>query len=170
MQSRSPIILANGRCNGLVFHVAGCTTNPIEPWMLQIARSLTDAEDGFLRETKHLLLDCDEISTQKLLDTLESAGVKSLSLPALTPNLNAWNERFHRTIDSECFEGLIFFGEESLRKAIGQFLEYYNTERNHNGLEYRIVVPDKASRKVDGKVECRERFGGLLRYHQLTAA
>ncbi len=56
----------------------------------------------------------------------------------------------HRTIKSECLERMIFFGEDSLRKAVGEFLIHYHTERNHQGLENRIIVPDKASPKVDG--------------------
>ena len=31
-------------------YFSGSTTNPDEPWMLQIARNMSDAEEGFLRE------------------------------------------------------------------------------------------------------------------------
>jgi putative transposase len=150
--------------------LAGCTTNPIEPWMLQIARNLTDCEDGFLREAKYLLLDRDAIFRRNFRNNLESAGVKPLRLPARTPNLNAWIERFHRTIKSECLERMIFFGEDSLRAAIGQFLEHYHTESNHQGLENRLIKPDKTSLLRDGPVQCRDRLGGILRYYHRTAA
>ena len=150
--------------------LAGCTTNPIEPWMLQIARNLTDCEDGFLREAKYLLLDRDAIFRRNFRNKHESAGVKPLRLPARTPNLNAWIERFHRTIKSECLERMIFFGEDSLRAAIGQFLEHYHTESNHQGLENRLIKPDKTSLLRDGPVQCRDRLGGILRYYHRTAA
>jgi putative transposase len=65
---------------------------------------------------------------------------------------------------------MIFFGEDSLRATIGQFLEHYDTERNHQGLENRIIEPDKASPKLEGPVECRERLGGILRYYHRSAA
>jgi hypothetical protein len=65
---------------------------------------------------------------------------------------------------------MIFFGEDSLRAAIGQFLEHYHTERNHQGLENRIIKPDKTCLLRDGPVECRDRLGGILRYYHRTAA
>jgi hypothetical protein len=65
---------------------------------------------------------------------------------------------------------MIFFGEDSLRAAIGQFLEHYHTESNHQGLENRLIKPDKTSLLRDGPVQCRDRLGGILRYYHRTAA
>jgi len=40
-------------------HFAGCTPNPTEPWMTQVARNLTDADDGFLNGNRYVLMDRD---------------------------------------------------------------------------------------------------------------
>jgi hypothetical protein len=65
---------------------------------------------------------------------------------------------------------MIFFGEAMLRKAVVQFLEHYHQERNHQGLDNRILVPGPEVGQKTGKVECRERLGGLLRYYYRAAA
>ena len=59
---------------------------------------------------------------------------------------------------------MILVGESSLRRAVDQFCEYYHEERNHQGLENRIIEPEFTPSRV-GEVNCRERLGGLLRYY-----
>lgn len=61
--------------------------------MMQAARNLTDETDGFLRGKRHLIHDRDPLYT-KLSETLAGAGVKTIRLPARSPNLNAYAERF----------------------------------------------------------------------------
>ena len=36
---------------------------------------------------------------------------------------------------------MIFFGEDSLRQAIHEFMIHYHRERNHQGLENRLITP-----------------------------
>jgi hypothetical protein len=58
-------------------------------------------------------------------------GVTSVKLPPQSPNLNAYAERFVRSIKESCLDRLILFGEASLRKAIRDFILHYHEERNH---------------------------------------
>ena len=85
-------------------------------------------------------------------------------------NLNAYIERFMNSINAECLNKMIFFGENSLRRAVGAYLEHYHAERNHQGLGNHIIEPTDEVGRVDGPVECRERLGGLLRYYHRQAA
>ena len=55
-------------------------------------------------------------------------------------NLNAYAERFVRSIKESCLDRLIFFGEGSLRKGIDEFVRHYHGERNHQGLGNRLIV------------------------------
>ena len=64
---------------------------------------------------------------------------------------------------------MILIGETSLRRAVHQFCDHYHLERNHQGLENKIIEPDFDSDR-EGEVECRERLGGLLRYYYRDAA
>lgn len=151
-------------------HFAGCTPNPHETWMMQIARNLTDAEDGFLRGKRYVLMDRDGKFSPAFQAILKTEGVNAVLLPAKSPNLNAHLERFHRSLKEECLERMIFFGETLLRNAVRDFLAHYHGERNHQGMGNRILVPDDELRRTSGAVECRERLGGLLRYYYRKAA
>ena len=92
-------------------HFAGSTANPDESWMLQIARNLSDAEQGFLRSKKYLLMDRDTKFSQAFRLTLEQAGMEAVRLPARSPNLNPNTERFMLSVKYECLHRLIFFGD-----------------------------------------------------------
>ncbi len=75
-----------------------------------------------------------------------------------------------RSIKDECLEGMIFFGQKSLRHAIREYLAPYHGERNHQGLANRILVPGEEVGRASGEIESRERLGGLLRYYYRKAA
>jgi hypothetical protein len=87
-----------------------------------------------------------------------------------TAYLNAWVERFVRSIKEECLGKMIFFGERSLRRAITEYLAHYHAERNHQGLDNRLTDPNEDIGGSDGDVQCRERLGGMLRYYHRQAA
>ena len=152
------------------FHFAGCTPNPTEPWMKQMAKNLTDPYDGFLLGTRYLLMDRDTKFCSKFREFLLNNGINCVRLPARSPNLTPHIERFMRTIKEECLLKMIFFGENSLRKAIKVFLVHYHQERNHQGLENRLIEPGKEISRGTGEVACRERLGGMLRYYYREAA
>ena len=151
-------------------HLAGITTNPDGPWMKQVAKNLTNCEDGSLNESRYLLLDRDTKFTAEFQGILKQSGVEPVLLPPRSPNLNAHLERFMRSIKDESLSRLIFFGESSLRNAVRQFLEHYHAERNHQGLENRLIDPGEDVGRAGGEVQCRERLGGLLRYYYRDAA
>ena len=79
-------------------HFAGCTPNPDELWMCQTARNLSDAEDGFLRGKKYLLMDRDAKFSEAFRAILKQAGVEAVRLPPCSPNLNPNLERFMRSV------------------------------------------------------------------------
>ena len=65
---------------------------------------------------------------------------------------------------------MIFFGDTMLRNSIREFLAHDHRERNHQGLDNRIITPGKEVGRVAGRIQCRERLGGLLRYDHREAA
>src|SRR5438876_999131 len=138
-------------------------------WMAQIARNVTDDVDGFFKQKRYLIHDRDPLYTQEFLNMLADVGIESVKLPPRSPNLNAYAERFVRTIKESCLERMIFFGEDALRKAVHEFVAHYHLERNHQGLGNRLIVPLMSVEKV-GIVNRRERLGGLLNYYHRQAA
>ena len=151
-------------------HFAGLATNPDEGWMLQIARNVTDAEEGFPRGKKYLLMDRDAKFSQAFRVTLEQGGVEALRLPPRSPNLSPHIERFMRSVKEECLERMIFFGERALQSAATCFLEHFHAERNHQGIGNRLIAPGAEAGRTSGRIACHERLGGLLRYYYRKAA
>ena len=138
--------------------------------MLQVARNVSDAEDGFLRGMKYLLMDRDTKFSEAFRVILEQAGVEAVRLPARSPNLNPNLERFMRSVKESCLERMIFFGERSLQIAVAEFLGHFHAERNHQGLDNRLIEPGEEVGRTTGEVVCRERLGGMLRYYYRKAA
>ena len=151
-------------------HVAGIAIDPDGRWMAQVARNLTDAFDGFLIGKRFLIHDRDPLFTEAFREILESVGVEPLRLPPRSPNLNAFAERFVRSIKSECLDRMIFLGEASLRRAIEHFVAHYHEERSHQGLGNELIAPATMDPGGDGPVSCRKRLGGLLRFYHGEAA
>jgi transposase InsO family protein len=81
---------------------------------------------------------------------IAGAGVESVKLPPRSANLNAYAERFVRSIKESCLDRLIFFGEESLRAAIQNFVAHYHSERNHQGLANQLISPEAGHLKNAG--------------------
>ena len=114
--------------------IAGIPPQPNGEWMSQIARNLTDCEGGFLKEARYLIHDRDPLFTRAFRESLRSSGVEMVKLPARSPNLNAYAERFVRSIKSECLAQIIPLGERHLRHAVKEYTEHYHFERNHQYL------------------------------------
>jgi transposase InsO family protein len=151
-------------------HVAGITPHPDNSWMTQIARNITDVSDGFLRDKRYLLLDRDTKYSDAFRGILVREGIEVIRLPPRSPNLNAFAERFVRSIKEECLNRLIFVGQASLRHAITQYLTHYHFERNHQGLENRLLKPCRTVGEPHAPVKRRERLGGMLSFYYREAA
>jgi transposase InsO family protein len=151
-------------------HIAGIAPEPDTAWMNQIARNLTDVGDGFLTGKRFLIHDRDPRFTEAFRETLAGADVQVVRLPARSPNLNAYAERFVRTIKESCLDRIVLVGEASLRRTVREFADHYHHERNHQGLANQLIVPLAEQPNHGRHIACRERLGGLLKYYHRTAA
>jgi putative transposase len=150
--------------------IAGITVHPDEPWMKQVARNVTMERCGSLRDCRYLLHDRDTKYTQSFRAIIASGRVEPLVLPARSPNLNAYAERWVRSVKEECLSKVILFGERSLRRALSEYVEHYHAERNHQGKDNVLLFPRDTDVHREGPAQCRERLGGLLRYYYRAAA
>ena len=152
-------------------NLAGFTPHPDQEWMEQQARNVTMEEWGCLRGCRYLLHDRDAKFCQSFRELIKTGSVNPLRLPARSPNLNSYAERWVRSVKEECLSRLILFGESSLRRALQQYIVHYHEERNHQGKGNRILFPSQTeARRNMGAVRCRERLGGLLKYYEREAA
>ncbi len=150
--------------------IAGLTVHPNKAWMKQIARNATMEDCGVLRDCRYLLHDRDTKFTRSFRAIIASGRVKPLALPACSPNLNAYAERWVRSVKEECLSKVILFGERSLRRALSNYVDHFHAERNHQGKGNVLLFPRATDRQREGPVRCRERLGGLLRYYHREAA
>ncbi len=150
--------------------IAGIAQQPDGEWMQQIARNLTDTDEGFLNGVHHVIHDRDPLFTEAFRELLGSSGVQTVKLPARSPDLNAYAERFVRSIKSECLAQIIPLNERHLRTAVKEYTQHYHLERNHQGLENELIEKPIDELDVNGAVECRERLGGILEYYYRRAA
>jgi len=93
-----------------------------------------------------------------------------IRLPPMSPNLNAYSERFVRSIKGECLRRMIFVGQASLRRAIGEYMAHHHEERNHQGLDNTLIRADPADAANDAVIQRRQRLGGMLNFYYRQAA
>jgi hypothetical protein len=152
-------------------HVAGVTPHPNQAWMIQVARNLTMEEWGFLSPGHYLIHDGDGKYCPAFQQIIDKGGVKRVPLPPRSPNLNAYAERWARSIKEEALSRFILFGENSPRQGLREHVAHYHQERPHQGKGNVILMPSLHSdQQHDGPVRCRERLGGLLKYYDREVA
>ncbi len=152
-------------------YIAGITPHPDRQWMTQVARNGTMADVGFLSTSRYLIHDRDSKFCEAFQLTVEAVGIKTVKLPARSPNLNSFAERWVRSAKDECLSKLILFGERSLRLALKHYVGHFHEERNHQGKGNLLLFPvDEYTRRAEGTVRRRERLGGLLKYYYRDAA
>jgi putative transposase len=153
--------------------IAGMRVSPDGEWMKQMARNLTDGVDGFLRQAKYLIHDRDLLFTEAFEAILRTRGIKGVKIPAQSPNCSPYAERFVETIQDECLNHLVFFGERHLRFVVKEFMVHYHSERFHQGLGGQLINKEAVSandNRAGGKVVCRSRLGGMLNFYYREAA
>ena len=152
-------------------HVAGVTPHPNAAWMMQVARNVTMEAWGCLAPGQYLIHDRDGKYCLAFQHIIDAAGVKRVPLPPQSPNLNAYAERWVRSVKEECLSRLILFGEASLRHALTQYVAHFHHERNHQGKGNVLLFPTVTQdAERAGPLQCRERLGGLLKYYTCEAA
>ncbi len=151
-------------------YLGGITINPNTAWMMQVEKNVTDVFGGFLLGKRFLIMDRDTKYCEAFRHLLLTSGIEPIRLPPRSPNLNAYMERFVKSIKCECTDRLVLIGERSLHRAVDQYLEFYNSERFHQGMSNRLLNGTMMSTDNSDPIECRQRLGGMLKYYSRRAA
>ena len=139
--------------------IAGIHPQPGGAWMEQQARNLTDPGDGFLR-TAHPDSRPRSLYTRVFGEILTSGGVQPIRLPPKSPNLNAYAERFVRSIKEECLNRVVPLGEGHLRLIVHEYVEHYHRERKPSGTRQ----PAPATTATSAKAGRRRSAAGAPRW------
>jgi putative transposase len=149
-------------------HVVGSTPHPNERFMQQVARTMTEADEGPLLGHRVLICDRDAKWSAPVRARLGDVGVRVVQTPYQAPNANAYAERFVRSIKAECLDRVIPLGERHLRRTIAEYVEHYHRERNRQGLD-NALIDDSTPRPTGRRIRRRPRLGGLLSYYERAA-
>ena len=148
--------------------ILGSTPHPDALFMQQIVRTLTMADTDAVHVPQVLICDRDRKWSRDVRRRLREAGVRVVLIPERAPNANAYAERFVRSIKEECLDRLIPLGERHFRRAVAEFVEHYHCERNHQGLDNRLITSAPMIHQA-GRVKRRLRLGGLLNFYERAA-
>jgi putative transposase len=154
-------------------YVSGMTPNPDRAWMVQQARNMAIILGDQSQPARYLLRDFDGKFPVEFDAVLASSGTKVKKVGPFAPNLNAFAERWVRSIREECLNHFVVFGEEHLRHLITQYLTFYNQFRPHqrkDNLPLTGLDPPEALAVAADEICCDERLGGLLKHYYRRAA
>jgi transposase InsO family protein len=146
----------------------GSTPHPEALFMQQIVRTRMIAQDGVADTLNILICDRDRKWSGDVRRRLRDAGIRVVLIPERAPNANADAERFVRSIKEECLDRLIALGERHFRRAVAEYVEHYHDERNHQGLDNRLISGPPVI-KMTSRVRRRPRLGGLLNFYERAA-
>jgi putative transposase len=141
----------------------GVTENPNQEWVSQQARNLAWQLQEQASQAKVLICDNDKKFPFAFEHVLAGAGVKVIRTPVRAPTANAFAERWVGSARRECLDWLIVGGRRHLEGVLDEYVDHYNNERSHRGLQ--LHPPNGRSHGVGatGAISCRPRLGGLLR-------
>jgi putative transposase len=123
-------------------HLLGVTRYPASAWLTQLARDLTVGLEEAGHRFTHLIRDRDAKFTAAFDAVFTAAGTEVLLTAPQTPRMNAYAERFVRTVRAGCTDRMLITGERHLHAVLSEYVEHYNTGRSHQGHEMRLRAPD----------------------------
>jgi transposase InsO family protein len=141
-------------------------------WCTQIARNLSEARESRSTPLRFLVHDRDKRFGAMFDEVFKAEGVAIIRTPWRAPRANAYTERFVRTVRTECVDWIFILNERHLESVLKTYVNHYNQERPHRGLDLRIPAGGPPVRQLDanGSIARRARLGGLIHeYHRKAA-
>jgi transposase InsO family protein len=151
--------------------LADVTTHPIGPWVTQQARNLVATLEDQGRALRFLVCDRDAKFVGPFDEVVRSTGARIIKAPVRAPQANAFAERFVRTARAECLDWLLIRSERHLDRVLREFVQHYNYERPHRGINLEVPVPYLTDHRFKGvgSVKRTDRFGGLIHEYHVAA-
>jgi putative transposase len=154
-------------------HLAGVTAHPDSAWVTQQARNLSFDHPGDRVPFRFLIRDRDSKYVSSFDEVFRSDGAKVICTPIRAPRANAFAERWVRTIRAECLDWVLILGRRHLERVLGVYVEHYNRERPHRGLDLATPIDSRSRAGMvcrRGPVERRDLLGGLIHEYSREAA
>jgi len=150
-------------------YLAGCTDHPNGDWVTQQARNLSwRISDGEFKP-KVLIRDRDCKFVAAFDEVFRSDGVPVVKTPPRAPRANSFAERWVQSARREVLDRMLIFGERHLQAVMGAYVDHYNRERPHRGLDLYMPMPTDEVMGA-GPLVRRARLGGLINEYSRLAA
>jgi putative transposase len=155
-------------------HLLGITRHPTGQWATQLARNLAaELEEAGCRFT-YLIRDRDAKFTAAFDAVFASIGMTTLPIAPQAPRMNAYAERFVRTVRAECTDRMLIAGERHLRAVLSEYIGHYNTGRSHQARGMSLRAPDDARDVVAfpvpaTRIQRQARLAGLINEYRQAA-
>ena len=160
-------------------HIAGITKHASADFMAQTARNDTMTGVGWLLQVgaKYLILDRDTKFCGRWREVLNATSIETVAIPARSPNLNAFAERWVRTVKRECIRRCWFIGRGGLERALSDYCRHYNERRPHQSMDNRPLTDATPAIPLiftaafrASQVRCESACGGVVRHYYRTVA
>lgn len=147
------------------------TASPSREWASSQARVFTrEAEKQGFEQPSILIKDGDGKFREEFDHVLRINGCQAKKLPPRSPQLNAFAERWIRSIKRGCLDYFVAFECGHLDYLVEQYVEHYHNERPHQGLGNRPVRDTRPPPDPGGRVVRHERLDGVLKHYERRAA
>jgi transposase InsO family protein len=103
-------------------HLLGITINPTDAWIANVLRAAT-MMDGPLADRRKFILDNDGKYGPQTAAVL---GKRLVYTSVRAPNMNAYMERWNRSVQEECLDHVVFLSEAHLRHYVETYIKHYN--------------------------------------------
>ena len=148
--------------------------DPAGPWLTQLARDLTAGLEEAGHRFTHLIRDRDAKFTAAFDAVFTAAGTEVLLSAPQAPRMNAYAERFVRTLRAECTDRMLIMGERHLRAVLPEYVKHYNTGRSHQEHDMSLRAPDDTPDTIPlpapaGRIRRKPVLGGLINQYQAAA-
>jgi hypothetical protein len=155
-------------------HLLGITRHPTSQWATQLARNLaSELEEAGARFT-YLIRDRDAKFTAAFDAVFAFTRIRTLPIAPQAPRMNAYAERFVRTVRAECTDRMLIAGERHLRVILAEYIGHYNAGRSHQGEGMGLRAPDDDPDVIAFPVPAarilrRARLAGLINEYRSAA-
>jgi putative transposase len=159
--------------------VSQATAHPNEEWVVSQSESMvTQARDNGLR-VRFIIHDRDSKYTRSVDQALRLKRAKVVKTAHCAPNMQAYVERFIQSLQRECLDHFVAFGERHLDHLCDEYLAHYHNERPHQGKGNELLTAKESRRRSIDQgdeavaltdIRCRQRLGGLLKHYSRRAA
>jgi len=157
------LVLAHDRRRILHFHI---TTHPTAEWTGQQLREAFPFEEV----PRYLLRDRDGIFGADFTKEVRNLGIEEVLSAPRSPWQRAYIERVIGSIRRECIDHVIVFNEESLRRHMKSYVQYYHETRTHLSLEKDTPASRSVQAPDLGQVVALPQVGGLHHRYERRAA